>query len=540
MYISSVSTWAFGLLVSTAHGTPAHPKPQSFSSKCTSFGSSLHIGSHPFNVTIAQYLPAASVINTTAEGSNVTCAGYNDAPPISVNLCRIGLTVKTEGEGEVILETWLPEEWNGRFLSAGNGGFAGCIQYQDIAYGVSYGFATVGTNNGHNGTSAGAFFHQPEVLRDFVWRALYTGVEVGKDITKQFYHKESCKSYYIGCSTGGRQGWKAAQAYPELFDGIIAGAPAIAWNGQLGWFGEMLTSLGTNTSATWLDAANWAAVQEEVMAQCDGLDGAVDGILEDTRKCRLDVTPLLCSSNGDKEGCLSQIQAETMEKVFSPFLVDGEVQHSGASHGYESALYEAFVGPLLEGWLQEWYAYVVYQDLSWTRANFSIDDVHAAFALNPYNVQTFDTDLSAFRDLGGKILHWHGQADQLLAVGNSDRYYDSVKATMNATSTELDEFYRYFRISGINHCFGGPGAGMLGQGGGVAAGNDPDDNMLMRIVAWVEEGAAPEFVRGTKFVNDTPSLGVEFTRRHCKHPAVNVYTGTGNGTDEAGWTCVEE
>jgi feruloyl esterase len=111
---------------------------------------------------------------------------------------------------------------------------------------------------------------------------------------------------------------------------------------------------------------------------------------------------------------------------------------------------------------------------------------------------------------------------------------------MNASSSELDSFYRYFRVSGVFHCAGGPGANLLGQLGGLAAGDDADDNMLTRIVEWVENGAAPEFVRGTKFVNDTPSLGVAFTRKHCKHPAVNVYKGTGNGTDENGWECVEE
>jgi feruloyl esterase len=408
-----------------------------------------------------------------------------------------------------------------------------------MAYGALHGFATVDTNNGHNGTSGGAFFHAPEVLKDYVGRALYTGVQVGKDIANQFYEMESRKTYYIGCSTGGRQGWYAAQHYPDMFDGIIAGAPAMAFNGQLTFMGSTLTTLGSNTSLQWLDTADWAAVGVEVMKQCDGLDGALDGILEDARKCQLDLTPLLCSTDAGKEGCLNKAQAQVVETVFSPIIVDGEVQHSGASHGYESVLFDTITSSLIEQWVQEWYAYVVYERLNWTRANYSIDDVRAGIALNPFNIQTFDSDLSAFRDLGGKILHWHGQADPILSIGNSDRYYDTVKSTMNASSCELDEFYRYFRVSGVYHCLGGPGAGFLGQLGGMAASDDADDNMLTRIVEWVENGAAPDFVRGTKFVNDTPSQGVAFTRRHCKHPAVNVYKGSGNGTDEEGWECVE-
>ena len=398
----------------------------------------------------------------------------------------------------------------------------------------------MGTNNGHNGTSGAAFFKAPEVLEDFVWRALYTGTVVGKDIARQFYAKNGHKSYYIGCSTGGRQGWKAAQAYPELFDGIVAGAPAIAWNGQLGTFGEIVTEMGTNTSDSWIDAEHFAALQSEVFNQCDSLDGAVDGILEDDRKCHFDITPLLCATNSTGI-CFNQAQANIVDKLFSPYIVDGQVRNSGFSHGYESEVFAAFTGPLIEPWLQEWFGGVVYEDRNWTRANWSVADARAAIALNPYNIETFDTDISAFRDLGGKILHWHGQADQLLTVRNSDRYYDAVKSTLNATYAELDEFYRYFRVSGLNHCFGGPGATAIGQTGySLRASDKPEDSLLARIVAWVENGAAPEFVRGTKFVNDTPALGIEFSRKHCKHPAVNVYKGTGNGTDEEGWACVEQ
>ncbi|KAF2175400.1 tannase and feruloyl esterase [Zopfia rhizophila CBS 207.26] len=538
MHAPLLLSLAIGLLTRTVRSTPI----KNFESKCTSFASDLSISKYSdFKVTIAEYLPAESVLNVTAEGRDASCAfgGYNDPPPIPVNLCRLGLTVATSSSSEVILETWLPEKSTGRFLSAGNGGSAGCIQYPDLAYGVSYGFATVATNNGHNGTSSAAFFQAPEILEDFVGRALYTGVIVGKDVTKQFYAEDSCKSYYIGCSAGGRQGWKAAQTYPELFDGIIAGAPAFAWTGSLAFLGRALTDLGSNTSESWIDAEHFAALQSEVLKQCDGLDGAIDGILEDTRQCHFDITPLLCAKNFTG-ACFNQVQANIVDKLFSPFIVDGQVIHSGLSHGYESAFISVLTGPLAEPGLQEWFANVVYENRNWTLANFSINDVRTAIALNPYNIETIDSDISAFRDLGGKILHWHGQADELLAVGNSDRYYDAVKTTLNATSTELDDFYRYFRVSGVNHCFGGPGANALGQLGFAARASDsPEDSMLSRIVEWVENGAAPEFVRGTKFVNDTPALGVEFSRKHCKHPAVNVYRGTGNGTDEEGWTCVE-
>jgi feruloyl esterase len=123
---SPLSSLALRFLFSTNHSSPVN---ESFESKCTSFSSALHLSNYSdYKVTISEYLPASSVLNLTAEGWNTTCeaGGYNSPPPMPVNLCRLGLTVATSNESEVILETWLPEEWNGRFLSAGNGGLAGC------------------------------------------------------------------------------------------------------------------------------------------------------------------------------------------------------------------------------------------------------------------------------------------------------------------------------------------------------------------------------------------------------------------------------
>lgn len=410
------------------------------------------------------------------------------------------------------------------------------IQYPDIAYATQYGFAAVGTNNGHEGQSGGAWYHQPEVLKDFVWRALYTGVIVGKDITKQFYGKEHSKSYYIGCSTGGRQAWKAVQSYPDLFDGVIAGAPAIDFLGLLGWGGYAFSILGFNPNETLLTGDDWAHVHEIVLEQCDNIDGAKDGIVEDIRLCKPDFSIYVC--NHGSSWCLTEEQISAIQKLFSPFVVDGKIYHSGAAHGDEVRLIETLYGPFMGTWLEEYFRFVVKEDLTWLRSQFTVSDAKEAMDQNPFNVQTFDTDISAFRDRGGKVLHWHGQADEYLAVTNSDRYYDSVAKTLNTSPKELDEFYRYFRISGMGHCFGGPGSNILGQGFGMAASDDPDDNVLVRIVEWVEKGNAPEIMRATKYNNDNTTQGIAYARKHCRYPLTNKYTGSGDGTDEEGWHCV--
>ncbi|THU92545.1 tannase-domain-containing protein [Dendrothele bispora CBS 962.96] len=131
--------------------------------------------------------------------------------------------VATSEWSAISLEAWFLRNWTGRFLSTENGGLSGCIQYEDLAYTAALGFATVGANNGHNGTSGAPFLDNLDVFEDFSFRYMHTGVVVGKNPTKTFYGSPYTKSYYLGCSTGGRQGLKSVQDFPEDFDGVVAG-----------------------------------------------------------------------------------------------------------------------------------------------------------------------------------------------------------------------------------------------------------------------------------------------------------------------------
>jgi feruloyl esterase len=411
------------------------------------------------------------------------------------------------------------------------------IRYTDLVYGTSYGFASFGTNNGHNGTSGGAVYRQPDILEDYAWRSVYTGAVIGKSITKQFFGSDCGKSFYLGCSTGGRQGWKAVQKNPELFDGVISGAPVIDLWGHVAFFGYVRQVLGFNESSVTLQ--QWTAISQEVLKQCDGLDGANDGILEDPTACVLDWTPLLCSSTSNST-CLTADQAIAVTKLFNPVTYNGTLLYPGQNHGSElRMIFRWLYSPLVLNWIPETFRNFVYEDLSWDPESFTLADVVYGLQKDKFDLNTFNGDISAFRDRGGKILHWHGVADGLIGSRTSDLYYETVRSTLNASVAELDEFYRYFRASGVDHCGGGPGAWVMGQGAGAKTSDNPDDNLLLRIVQWVEEGDAPEFVRGTKFVNDTAALGVQFTRKHCKYPKVNKYAGVGEGVDEAGWQCVE-
>jgi feruloyl esterase len=465
---------------------------------CSTFASTF---SYP-NVTVysGTHIAAGTNITLPQYASLETC--NRPYQVVDVEICRLAMYVNTSDNSGIHLEAWLPSNWTGRFLSTGNGGTGGCIQYEDIAYGASFGFAAVAANNGHNGTS-GVEFAIPDVLEDFVWRSLYTETVVGKAVVKAFYEQDYTKSYYLGCSTGGRQGFKMAQSYPELFDGIVAGAPAMAFNNLTSWSGHFLPITGTNTSDTFLSPAQWAMVQADVMKQCDGLDGVVDGILEDPELCHYKPITLQCPSTAtNTSACLSAAQVKTVSAVLADYYGEnGALVYPRLQPGAEAASAEVILTGAAFPYTRDWYRYAILNDSTWDPATLNSTYAAQAADLNPFNAETWEGDLSAYRNKGGKLLHYHGQADPIISSANSPRYYEHVVTTMGAPPAELDDFYRFFRISGMGHCSGGVGAWQIGQDAGGDV--DPQKNVLMRMVEWVEKGseAAPESVTGVKYID---------------------------------------
>ena len=168
--------------------------------------------------------------------------------------------------------------------------------------------------------------------------------------------------------------------------------------------------------------------------------------------------------------------------------------------------------------LQSWFKYVVYNP-SWDPATFNIHDAAVAEALNPSNIRTWPSNLSAFQKNGGKLISYHGGQDNQITSFDTERFYNYFSHASNATPDELDNFFRFFRIPGMFHCNSGPGAWVVGQGGAAAAAGIPfqsANNVLAAVVAWVENGTAVDNIIGTKFVNDNVILGVDYHHRHCK------------------------
>ena len=192
------------------------------------------------------------------------------------------------------------------------------VRYEDLAYTTQNGFVSVGSNKGHNGTTAITMYHNSDVITDYAWRSLHISTRVGKKLTQLFYEKNHTKAYFLGCSLGGRQGIKAAEMFPDDFDGILAGSPALDFNNLQSWRASFFPITGSANSTGFIAQSVWKGlIHEEIMTQCDDIDGSADGIIEDPNLCHFRPEALLCA-NQIATDCLTASQVEVVRRIFSP------------------------------------------------------------------------------------------------------------------------------------------------------------------------------------------------------------------------------
>jgi len=163
--------------------------------------------------------------------------------------CRVAGEFHPTPDSSIRFEVWLPEQqWNGRILGTGNGGFAGSIGYRQMAGYLTRGFAVSGSDAGHQAeaTDASWAWQHPEKVRDFGWRAVHLTAQGANEIVDAYYGKPAAKSFFDSCSDGGREALMEAQRFPEDYDGILAGAPANSWS-------TLLVSGATSMQALMVD-----------------------------------------------------------------------------------------------------------------------------------------------------------------------------------------------------------------------------------------------------------------------------------------------
>jgi feruloyl esterase len=451
--------------------------------------------------------------------------------------CRVRATLTPTPKSRIQIEVWLParDKWNGKLLAAGNGGFAGNfdIPHLFMRNAVKRGYATTGTDSGHQGTDAKWASGQKEKIDDYGWRATHLTALAAKAIIKAYYHSEVRKAYFQGCSNGGREALMEAQRFPGDFNGIIAGAPANSFTGFAStgaWTQRALARPGASLTDDHL-----SLIRKAVLAQCDGIDGVKDGVLEDPRQCRFDPARLQCKPGYAKD-CLSSPQVAALKdihrgphdpvtgaSVLPGFPVGGE--------GVETAWDQWITGPEpeLAFFANEFFANMVFTQRDWTFRQFDLiaDSARARAALGP-TLDSLNPDLSAFKDRGGKLILYHGWADAGITPLNSIAYIDNVRARMGVRQT--DDVARLFMVPGMSHCIGGPGTDNF--------------DMLTALEQWEDKGMAPDRIVAEKRVLGFLAPAGWWTgplirsRPLCPYPKIARWNGIGSTAKAENFACV--
>ncbi len=417
--------------------------------------------------------------NTTIESAIVDASN---------RMCRVTAVV-THPPAKDRVKVWigLPlTNWNGRFQGTGGGGFLGGHP-NNLRGPVRQGFSAGSTDTGHEGGS-GSFALDANGKQD--WQAIidnaYLGIHemtvVGKALTKAFYGKAPRYSYFVGGSTGGRQGLMAAQRFPDDYDGISSACPAVNWHRFVAaslWPEVVMLEMSNYVSKAKLDAVTAAAI-----AACDNDDGVKDGVIDDPFHCAYDPKAFVGTQAGNDT--FTEADATVIRKIWEgPRARDGSFMWHGLERGADMSAYAGTSGSPLKGKpfsiALEYWIYYLAQDAKWdwstlTYAGFeqlwnkSVEQYGAA-------IGTDDPDLSRFRDRGGKVIIYHGTADQLIPAAGSIDYYKRVQQRMGGEK-DTAKFARLFLVPGVDHGFRGAGATPTG--------------VNEALIRWVEDGKAPE------------------------------------------------
>lgn len=455
--------------------------------------------------------------------------------------CHVKGVIRPTSDSEIRFEVWMPESgWNGKFVGVGNGGFAGSIDRREMAAYVARGFATAGTDAGHEaeGTDASWAYGHPEKVKDFGWRAVHVTRERARQIVKAYYGRAESKAYFDSCSDGGREALMEAQRFPEDYDGILAGAPANQWSSLLA-SGLAATQRLMVDPRAWIPPRKLPAIEKAVLAKCDALDGVKDGVITDPSKCHFDPKELLCKGEDTSE-CLTPPQIASLEAIYSgPKNAAGEIMFPGSTMGDETSWMPWITGESPGAsagaqFVRNDFRYVVTNDPTFNMLTANSDAMmKLSREKTAADLDSTNPDLSRFAAHGGKLILYHGWNDPAISPWSTVAYYKEVRKTLGAEKE--DGFVRLYMVPGMEHCIGGPGASVFGQYGTETAGG-PKHGIFDSLENWVEKGTVDEEIIATKFDAERKP---EFTRPLCSYPKVAKYKGTGDTKEAANFACVE-
>ena len=490
--------------------------------------------------------------DTTITSAERVTSGDVEAPTLEKPLhslppfCRVTGILKPTTDSAIRFEVWLPEkDWNQRFLGVGNGGFAGAIGYQGLAGNLGRGFATAGSDAGHQAQSEDASwaFGHPEKVKDFGWRAVHLTTQRAKEIVKAYYGQPPAKAYFDSCSDGGREALMEAQRFPEDYDGILAGAPANAWTRMLA-SGVDVAQVTNGNPQAYISGLKLPAIERASLAACDEADGVKDGFINNPPTCHFDPNVLACKA-GDSLQCLTAPQLTALKKYYAGG--SNEHDHSlfpGFAMGDEAGAWGSWVvgqgpgGGSGMNYAQNYFRYMVMNDPKFNLLTADVSTLlQQAIHTTASELDSTNPDLTAFKAHGGKLILYHGWNDPAISPWNSIAYYESVQTAMSPQAT--GSFLRLYMVPGMEHCVGGPGPAAFGQLG-IPTSSGPKYGVFDALVDWVEKDKPAGEIIATKYTPGEDSKPrVAMTRPLCPYPAIAHYKGSGDTNNAASFTCMQ-
>ena len=490
-------------------------------------------------VGAAVNIPGATVNSATPVSGSFTAPGP-PSPPLTglPSLCSVNMTQNDATGNPMHIVLWLPDDWNGRFQGFGGAGFLCGPLYAELANGVVAGYASAGTDCGSLDPTGSFALNKDGTLNtalinDFAFNGIHAMTVDGKAVTQAYYGSGPRYAYFNGCSTGGREGLMEAQRFPTDYNGIVSAAPAINWTKFIP--AEIWPELVMLQSNDFLPACKEAAFNDAVTQAC----GGVDGVIQDPGDCHW--SPFDLVGFATPCGTITATDAAVVQKIW-----DGPRSASGQKLWYGLEPGTSFGGlagtttgsdgtttgapfPIAVAWLGTW----VQQNPNWDWHTLTYSQFDQLFqqSQNEFSstIATDNPDLSAFRKNGGKIIIWHGLADQLIFPQGTINYYQRVQQAMGGP-VRTATFARLFLAPGAQHCASaaGPAPGTPYQYPAAAM-------PLQDVVNWVEHGQAPLSILAEKV--DPQTNFVTESRILCSYPLRAVYSGHGNPNVSTSYRC---
>ncbi|KAJ5600821.1 hypothetical protein N7450_001888 [Penicillium hetheringtonii] len=465
-------------------------------------------------------------------------------PAPTIDICLIRVTYTHPGKHDTV-KTYIglplsPKDWNSRFVMDGGGAYYAGGE-SEVLSPVLAGYASSSTDGGHDGNTLTADWGLTSdgktnwpALKDFSSLAIAEAAKLGQQATKIYYGKEPKYSYWHGCSTGGRQGHAMAQQYPELFDGIVGGAPAVSWDkfAPAGWWAPFMAQLlDTRPPTCVLEAFTNAAIEE-----CDELDGVKDGIIALPGQCHFKASSIIGQvvqcADPSGEITITKKMAQLVAAIWEgPRSKNDRFEWYGFH--YDSSL-TSMLGttctsidnctvipfPVSDDWVKVFLA----RDPDFSVEGLARADYDHLFrqSVDEYAsiIGTANPNLSKMKRSGSKMLAWHGMADQLVPTNGTVDYYTRAAAF----DPHVSDYYRLFLAPGVTHC-------------GFGLGFDPSQTVFETMRAWVENGTVPDRLEGVAAVVGSSNTLATRTGYLCPYPQVFTYTG-GDPNVASSFTCV--